>query len=352
VNLSFVQLGVVTALAGATADRRGIFSGSVSVPENARATAASFVVKGRRRSTQDASCSVAFAVLPIPTAAWGVDAYSAPTGAIDTLETDMGRPFAAWAGYRRIDDASTYLHFIAAPMSRDALVYLNINNYSLDPTTGAHVPYCWSSVSNGSEDTMIDAWAQAILASAYMDKTIITFDHEPDVDSANQPKCTTDTPSAYQAAFDYFTKRLRSDGVTSRFAFVPTVRVYSNGLASSYLPPAGDFQLIGADIYNNVNDPTKANYRTVPQAFDPLYNWVAANEPGMPLVIGELGEVQDDPNAPQWIGDAIASMKSHGNLLFVNWNVVDTVTNYYSPLLRSDTYQVWLAGAADPYFSG
>ncbi|MGH2595839.1 MAG: hypothetical protein ACRDH7_07730 [Actinomycetota bacterium] len=140
--------------------------------------------------------------------------------------------------------------------------------------------------------------------------------------------------------------------MTSRFAFVPTVRVYSNGLASSYLPPAGDFQLIGADIYNNVNDPTKTNYRTVPQAFDPLYNWVAANEPGMPLVIGELGEVQDDPNAPQWIGDAIASMKSHGNLLFVNWNVVDTVTNYYSPLLRSDTYQVWLAGAADPYFSG
>ncbi|MGH2595840.1 MAG: hypothetical protein ACRDH7_07735 [Actinomycetota bacterium] len=170
VNLSFVQLGAVTALAGATADRRGIFSGAVSVPENARATAASFVVKGRRRSTQDVSCSVAFAVLPIPTAAWGVDAYSAPTGAIDTLETDMGRPFAAWAGYRRIDDASTYLHFIAAPMSRDALVYLNINNYALDPTTGAHVPYCWSSVSNGSEDTMIDAWAQVILASAYMDR--------------------------------------------------------------------------------------------------------------------------------------------------------------------------------------
>ena len=116
--------------------------------------------------------------------------------------------------------------------------------------------------------------------------------------------------------------------------------------------PADDFQLIGADIYNNVNDPTKSNYRTVPLAFDPLYSWVAANEPGMPLVIGELGEVQDDPNAPQWIGDAIASMKSHGNLLFVNWNVVDTSTNYYSPLLRSDTYQMWLAGAADPYFKG
>ncbi len=351
-NVSFVQLGAVTTLVGATADRRGIFSDSVSVPGNARATAASFVVKGRRRSTQDISCSVAFAVLPIPTAAWGVDAYSAPTGAIDTLELDMGRPFAAWAGYRRIDDASTYLHFIATPMSRGALVYLNINNYAIDPTTGAHVPFCWSSVSAGNEDTMIDAWAQVILASAYMDKTIITFDHEPDVDSSNQPKCITDTPSAYQAAFDYFFKRMRTDGVTSRFAFVPTVRVYSNGLASSYLPPAGDFQVIGADIYNNVNDPTKANYRTVPQAFDPLYSWVAANETGMPIVIGELGEVQDDPNAPQWIGDALATMKSHGNLLFVNWNVVDTSTNYYSPLLRSDSYQVWLAGAADPYFSG
>jgi len=270
------------------------------VPSTALPGAGSFVVSGRGKGRLQVTCSASFVVLqaPPPTAAWGVDAYSAPAGAIDTAETDMGRPFAAWAGYRRLDDAATYANFIQGPMSRDALVYLNINSYSIDPQTGAHVPYCWSSVSAGEEDTMIHAWAQAIIASDYMGQTIITFNHEPDVSWASQPKCLTDDAAAYQAAFDHFYKRMRADGVTSRFAFVPTVRLYSSTDISSYLPPAGDFQLIGADIYNNVNDPTKASYRTVAKAFNPLYDWAAANEPAMPLVIGELGEVQDDPNAP------------------------------------------------------
>ncbi len=285
-----------------------------------------------------------------PTAAWGVDAYSAPPGSIRTAEADMGGSFASWATYRRIDGAATYPTVVNAPMSRGALVYLNINNYAIDPNTGTKIPYCWSNVSNGTEDSMIDAWAQAIVASGYMDKTIVTFNHEPDVSNSIQPRCSTDDAPAYRAAFDYFYKRIRFDGVTSRFAFVPTAPLYAKTAISSYLPPVGDFQLIGADVYNQSGDTTSTGYRTVSQAFDPFYSWAAANEPGMPLIIGELGENQNDPNAPMWISEALTHMKSHGNLLFVNWNLEDTGTAYYSPLLRLDSYQVWLSGAADPYF--
>ena len=265
---------------------------------------------------------------------------------------DMGRSFAAWAAYRRIDDAATYPQVIVNPVSRGALVYLNINNFAVDPTTGAKVPYCWSNVSNGNEDPMIDAWAQAIIASGYMDKTIVTFSHEPDVNTSAQPKCSTDDAAEYQLAFDHFSKRLRSDGVTSRFAFVPTGKLYATSAISSYLPPAGDFQLIGADVYNMSADPTSAKYRTVSEAFGPLYEWADANEPGMPLIIGELGENQNDPNAPQWISDALNYMKSNGNLLFVNWNLEDSATTYFAPLVRSDSMEAWLLGAADPYFGG
>jgi len=354
VNISFAQDGVATSLGTDSVNRRGRFSDSTSVPETAQPRTASFVVTGKGKDGKAHSCSAAFTVLspPPPTAAWGVDAYSAPAGSIRTMEADMGRPFAAWATYRRIDDAGTYLQVVDAPVARGALAYLNINNYGIDPTTGTKVPYCWSNVSNGNEDSMIDAWAKAIIESGYMDRTIVTFNHEPNVNTSAQPKCSTDDATAYRAAFDYFYKRMRTDGVISRFAFVPTAKLYATSGIDSYLPPAGDFQLIGADIYNNSSDPTSTKYRTASQAFGPFYDWAATNEPGMPMIIGELGEYQNDPNAPQWISDALAYMESHGNLLFVNWNLQDTTAAYYSPLLRSDSYQVWLSGAADAYFGG
>lgn len=289
---------------------------------------------------------------PPLTAAWGADAYSASSGSIRTMETDMGRSFAAWAAYRRIDDAATYPATIAGPISRGAILYLNINNYEIDPTTGVKIPACWSNVSNGNEDAMIDAWAQAIIDSGYMDGTVITFEHEPNVNSSIQPKCSTDDGAAYRAAFDHFHARMRADGVTSRFAFVPTARLYATPTISSYLPPAGDFQLIGADVYNMSADPTSTKYRTVSEAFGPFYAWADANEPGMPLIIGELGENQNDLNAPQWISDALDYMKSNGNLLFVNWNLEDSGTTYFAPLVRSDSLEAWLLGAADPYFAG
>ena len=354
VNISFVQGGDATFLGTSRADRRGRFSDATSVPETASPTLSSFVATGKGKDGKTHSCSAAFTVVRPPplTAAWGADAYSAPSDSIRTMETDMGRSFAAWAAYRRIDDAATYPQVVVGPISRGALIYLNINNYTIDPTTGVKVPYCWSNVSDGNGDPMIDAWAQAIIASGYMDRTIVTFSHEPDVDTSAQPKCSTDDAAAYQLAFDHFYERMRIDGVTSRFAFVPTAKLYATSTIFSYLPPAGDFDLIGADIYNRSSDPTSAKYRTVSQAFEPFYSWAATNEPGMALIVGELGENQNDPNAPRWIGDALAFMRSHGNLLFVNWNFEEATTGPYSPLLRLDSYQAWLSGAADPYFSG
>src|SRR5690348_17720306 len=64
------------------------------------------------------------APVPIPgpsgspgSAAWGVDAYSAPPGAIARLEAAMGRPFGAYSVYVGLDTAAGYPTAIA----RDAV---------------------------------------------------------------------------------------------------------------------------------------------------------------------------------------------------------------------------------------
>src|SRR5262249_27586698 len=77
------------------------------------------------------------AVAPVPlpgpsgapgSAAWGVDAYSAPPGAVARLERAMGHPFGAYSVYVGLDAAAEYPTPIARDaMSRNALIYLNIN---------------------------------------------------------------------------------------------------------------------------------------------------------------------------------------------------------------------------------
>ncbi len=294
------------------------------------------------------------APVPIPgpsgspgSAAWGVDAYSAPPGAIARLERAMGHSFGAYSVYVGLDAAAEYPTVIARDaMSRHALIYLNIN--SSRRAGGAKSAVCWSGIANGTYDAMIDDWARAVLASNY-DRMVITFEHEPNVQNEHQPKCPEDSPHAYRAAFHHVYRRMRADGVRFPFAFIPTVSTYRTRVVNEYAPPPSDYQVIGADVYNRV-PAGQHHYHTAAQALLPMFAWIRAHAPGKPVLIGEIGDTQHDPLSAHWIADAIGLLRSHGNLLAIDWNVTATVKGPYSPLLSAQALATWMEGARLPYF--
>jgi hypothetical protein len=294
------------------------------------------------------------APVPIPgpsgspgSAAWGVDAYSAPPGAIARLEQEMGRSFDSFSVYVGLDAAAGYPTAIARDaMSRHALIYLNIN--SSRRAGQAKVPVCWSDIARGASDSMLDDWARAILATGY-DRMVITFEHEPNVQNVHQPKCPGDSPPAYRAAFHHVYQRMRADGIRLPFAFVPTVSTYRTGVVNDYAPPPSDYQVIGADVYNRV-PAGQHHYHSGPKALMPMYAWIRANAPHKPVLIGEIGETQHDPLAARWIAGVIGVVRSHGNLLAINWNVTATAKGPYSPLLSPQALATWIEGARLPYF--
>jgi hypothetical protein len=296
------------------------------------------------------------AVVPVPipgpsgspgSAAWGVDAYSAPPGAIARLERAMGRSFGAYSVYVGLDAAEQYPTPLARDaMSRRALIYLNIN--ASRRAGGAKTPFCWAAIARGTYDPMIDDWARAIIASGYQ-RMVITFEHEPNVQNEHQPKCAGDTPAGYRDAFHHVYRRMRADGVRFPFAFVPTVSTYRTGVVNQFAPAPSDYQVIGADVYNRV-PAGQHHYHTAARALLPMYAWIRTHAPGKPVLIGEIGDTQDDPQSAHWIAEAIGVLRSHGNLLAVNWNVTSTPKGRYSPELKAQALSTWLEGAGLPFF--
>jgi hypothetical protein len=295
-------------------------------------------------------------VVPVPipgpagspgSAAWGVDAYSAPPGAISRLERAMGRSFDAFSVYDGLDVGAQYPTVVAREaMARHALIYLNIN--SSHRAGGRKEPFCWTDIAAGRYDSMIDAWARAILATGYR-RMVLTFAHEPNIDSAHQPKCASDTPAGYRSAFHHVYLRMRADGIRFPFAFVPTASTYRTGVVNAYAPRASDYQVIGADAYNRV-PAGQHHYHTAAEVLMPMYQWIDAHASGKPVLIGEIGDTQQDPLSARWIADAIGLVRSQGNLLAINWNVTTFSQGPYSPLLKPQALATWVEGARLAYF--
>jgi hypothetical protein len=289
---------------------------------------------------------------PTPTAltaarAWGVDAFSASSDTLTTLQNKMGRRFASYAVSPGLDGGSDYPNLITrAAIAAHGLIYLNIN--SAQGSTQDRRPYCYIDILHGRHDGLIDRWARAIVATHYAN-TVIGFQKEQSISSAMQPRCSTDTPAQYSRAYDYVFKRMRGAGVTAPFAWVPTAGALASGLADQYMPPAADFSVVGVDAYSG----TGTTWRSASSLLQPLFHWQATKAPNKQLLIGEIGATETDARAPHWYAEAISLLKQHRNLLAVNWNVVaDRASGrMYSPLLNDQTLAIWLKASRDPFFN-
>jgi hypothetical protein len=142
---------------------------------------------------------------------------------------------------------------------------------------------------------------------------------------------------------------MRADGIRFPFAFVPTASTYRTGVVNSYAPRPSDYQVIGSDAYNRV--PTgQHHYHTAAQVLLPMYQWIEAHAPGKAVLIGEIGDTQQDPLSARWIADAIGLVRSRGNLLAIDWNVTTFSKGPYSPLLKPQALATWVEGARLPDF--
>jgi outer membrane protein assembly factor BamB len=287
---------------------------------------------------------------PSPEAAplWGVDGFSAPPGGIDILESMMGHPFGAASDYLQLDQGAAWPDAVALRgLDAGALVYLNIESARLD-ASGVKIPVCWAAVAGGDADGLLHQWVDSIVGLGDQGHLLVSFNHEPDVSSDSQPRCDTDTPEDYRQAYHHVHSFFVAGGVTAPFAFVPSGGAYRNGVVEQYLPPAGDFSVIGTDAYNKVADPSDPKYRTPDQVLDPFFTWRTAHAPGLQMLIGELGENQGDPGASKWISEALALLDSAPGLLAVDWNIRTDPDHPYSPLLNQAALGTWLDGAGAP----
>ena len=120
-------------------------------------------------------------------------------------------------------------------------------------------------------------------------------------------------------------------------------------MVNAYAPRSSDYQVIGSDAYNRV-PAGQHHYRTAAQVLMPMYRWIGAHAPGKPVLIGEIGDTQQDPLSARWMADAIGLVRSQGNLLAIDWNVTTSATGPYSPLLEPQALATWVEGARLAYF--
>ncbi|HXY72034.1 MAG TPA: hypothetical protein VEM41_05785 [Actinomycetota bacterium] len=270
--------------------------------------------------------------------AWGVDAYSAPSSLIQRVQDVMGGGFEAfsdyeaWAGYRAWPARTTQMAERA-----HALVYLNINTHQ--QKGGRKVPICWRAIAAGLDDATVRAWASAIVRGGYQRHMVITIEHEPNVNDREQPKCAGDTPSDYRSMFDHVYHVMRSLGVTAPFAFVPTMSLYRTHQADAYLPPTGDIQVYGADVYNRV--PRGApGYHSAATDIATMLAWGDSRLPGRSLILGEIGDTRRDPAQGSWVTGVLQAAMANGHFLALDWNL----TPGYLPL-DGPGREAWLAWA-------
>src|SRR5262249_30344099 len=150
------------------------------------------------------------------------------------------------------------------------------------------VCYPFSDIANGTEDSLLQNWVTQLQAFDYPN-TIISFHHEPTANTTPQPSCGT--AAEYVAAFDHVVRYFRAHGITYPFAWTMVASSFSQGFASQWEPAAGDFQIVGVDGYNRN---LSGQWRSPQEIFSAALSF--AQSVGKPLLIGEIGCVEDSLN--------------------------------------------------------
>jgi hypothetical protein len=244
-------------------------------------------------------------------ALWGLGVSNAAIDQ-DGLEQAMGRTFQAIGIYMPMTGGNYPTSSARRSASDSAQVYININSWRLVGSKKVCYPY--ANYVHHDYDAYLQKWVNDLQAFNYAN-TYLTFTHEPTVKSDAQPGCGT--AADYQQAFDYVFHYFRNHGITYPFVWWMVASSFGQGYAQDWQPPPADFSQVAVDGYNRFVDGV---WRTPEDIFPPAEDY--ANNIGKPLIIGEIGTLEDPNNSQRkanWFIDA-ANLFRSWNLDAILWN--------------------------------
>lgn len=179
--------------------------------------------------------------------------------------------------------------------------------------SGGRTPYLsWagpttSSITNGSQDGVIDARARSL--KAFGKPVLLRWFWEMD-GTRNRARAVNAT--TYKAAWRRIVTRFRRLGATNvEFVWCPTAYGFVRGTAQTYYPGDDVVDWTCADGYNWAPLKPGTQWKSFADIFSPFYNW-AAKRP-RPMIAGEFGAMED-PARPgrkaQWLSDARNAVKT------------------------------------------
>jgi hypothetical protein len=259
-----------------------------------------------------------------PGTVWGV--YSDSRGALGSqdmitwLEDQVGRTFGGQRLYTNMD--------LNLPMSIDKsmqqqgkLDYHNVNSWTLDGA-GNKICYSWSDIAAGRYD---EWWTrQALSLKAWGYPVLLSFTHEPSVDSVNHPQCGT--PSDYRNAYDHVWKIFNDQDVTNvSWVWTLTASTFNgaNGGPAVWEPTHYDY--VGVDGYNHAD-----RWRSPNEIFQTSQDFAVLR--GKPLLIGEIGCDEMPGNAQakaDWLTEAAELFESYGDVAAIMWTNTGNGGDYW-----------------------
>ena len=221
---------------------------------------------------------------------------------------------------------------------------------------------------NGRYDDYIRSWARAARADGR--PMILRFAQEMNAGwfpwGATRPgNSPEDFVRVWQKVYDAFRGPGGAGATNVKFMWAPSVKATKHATFESVYPGNAYVQYIGLDGYNyyNHNNPA-GRWRTVKEIFSASLEEIAARWPGKPVVIAEVGSVQDRPedgydkgrwlqrgltylyeNHPQVVGFVYFNIRLIGSENGVNWRL-DTSDGSLASY-RSLTFDPRFTGALD-----
>ena len=274
---------------------------------------------------------------------WGIFAFPrdglTADQQIQRVESQIGRSFGAQRVYTNMnEDLPTRTDLLVGSQGR--ILYHDFNSFR--PVNGHKVCYQWSDIAAGRWDTMLINRADEIRQWGY--PVIMSFTHEPNVDSAVHPLCGT--ASEYQAAFDHVVSIFNQQGATNvTWAWVLTAANFNGADGGPQAWEPQHYDIVGVDGYNHASA-----WRTPQDLFQAAEAF--ARSRGKPLMIGEVGceERSGDPNAKaDWITAAAELFRSWSvNVVF--WTHTGNGGHWWLDS-SGQALSAFAAAGKDPYFS-
>lgn len=273
---------------------------------------------------------------------WGIFAFPrdglTAEQQIQRVESEIGRPFGAQRVYTNMNQSlPTETDLLVGSQGR--ILYHNFNSFR--PVNGHKVCYQWSDIVAGRWDNMLINRANEIRQWGY--PVIMSFTHEPNVDSANHPLCGT--ASEYQAAFDHVVAIFEQQGATNAaWAWVLTAANFNGADGGPAAWEPQNYDIVGVDGYNHAG-----TWRSPLDLFQTAEAFAASR--GKPLMIGEVGceERSGDPTAKaDWITAAAGLFRSWSvNVVF--WTHTGNGGEWWLDSSSQALNALAVAGE-DPYF--